>query len=114
MDYANSIELILRGALKCDRFGVNGIISADSIMLRPDIAIFFVLGFLYANGDLEKKSEIEEFIERYSDCLKMRIRELLSFENSQKYIDGNTIDIGFPNGEYAINNMIEELRELCN
>lgn len=113
MDYANSIELILRGALNCERFGVNGIISADSITLRPAVSIFFLLGFLYANADLRKKAEIEEFIGRYSFCLEISLRELLSFENSTQVIDGKLIDIGFQNGEDAINNMIEELNNIC-
>lgn len=113
MRYQESIELILRSILKCERFGIGGMIDADNISASPMNPIVFALGYLYANANTEKRQLIEKFLENYKYFLEMSIIDLLSLKSVNEIIK-ITNNSNFKNGEDCINNMIQDLKELYN
>lgn len=63
-DEAFSLEMIVRGVYKCDRYGVMGVANADHLELSPMDAVLVVFAPLYKN---EKEIiEIDDFVDRYN------------------------------------------------
>lgn len=69
--------------------------------------------FIYATAAKEKQIEIINFIEEYSFFSEMSIDFLLSFDIPKRVINGITIEIGFENGEKAVEKMIDNFRQVC-
>lgn len=110
--YAVSIEHILWDVFECERFGFGGIVNSDFIRKQPFTAMACGLSLVYANAANNKRITIEKFIEEYSFFSEMSLDLLLSFEASEKNIDGITIGINFENGEKAVEKMIEDFRKV--
>lgn len=110
--YAIEIEHIINEVFSCERFGFGGVANSDFIRFQPFTAIIAALAYQFATADLKHRSEIEKFIEDNSFYSDFSIDELLSFETSEKIIDGTHVDIGFPNGEEAIKKIILDFRKV--
>jgi hypothetical protein len=110
--YAIEIEHIIREIFSCERFGFGGVANSDFIRSQPFTAIIAALAYQFATADVNHRSEIEKFIEDNSFYSDFSIDELLSFETSEKIIEGTHIDIGFPNGEEAIKKIILDFRKV--
>ena len=111
--YAINIEHILSNVFRCERFGFGGVVNSDFIRRQPFTAVLSGIAFIYATAGEEKQLEIEKFIEEFSFYSKMSIDDLLSFDTSEKVLNGITIDINYENGEKAIEDMIGKFRNLC-
>lgn len=111
--HAIEIETILRDVFNCDRMGFGGIVNSDFIRKNPFAAMFSAAGYLYANSNVEKKEEIEEFIKNNQLYTNMSINDILSFETSQKEENGKIIEIEFENGEEAIKSIKDNFRKIC-
>lgn len=111
--YAISIEHILCRVFKCERFGFGGVVNSDFIRRQPFSSMMSGLAHIYANADNSKREEIEEFLEDNLFYSWMSIDELLSFENATKDINGINIDIGYENGEVALEKIINAFRGIC-
>lgn len=106
--YAVKIEHILRNVFECDQHGFGGIVSADYIREHPFAAMVAALAYVYKERDETKRQAICGFIEKYIYYSNMSIDSLLSFESSTKDTDGYTIDLGYKNGEEALNSIITD------
>ena len=111
--FAVNIEHILCDVFECERFGFGGIVNSDFIRRQPFTAMACGLSFIYANAETKKQAEILKFIEDYSFYSTMSIDDLLSFDTSQKNINGITIELNFKNGKEAIECMIDDFRKVC-
>ena len=111
-NYAVQIEHILCDIFECERFGFGGIVNSDYIRRQPFSAIACGLSFVYATADLVKRRIIEKYIEEYSYYSKMSIDVLLSYTTSSKTIDKTTIEIGFDNGQQAIEKIIDDFDKI--
>ena len=110
--YAIEIEHIIRDVFSCERFGFGGIANSDFIRYQPFNAIIAALAYRFATADEEQKDKIEKFIEDKSFYSDFSIDELLSFETSEKVIDGTHVDIGFSSGEEAVKKIIKDFRKV--
>lgn len=110
--YAIEIEHIIREVFSCERFGFGGVANSDFIRSQPFIAIIAALAYQFTTADVNHRSEIEKFIEDNSFYSDFSIDELISFETSEKIIEGAHIDIGFPNGEEVIKKIILDFRKV--
>ena len=110
--YAIEIEHIIREVFSCERFGFGGVANSDFIRSQPFTAIIAALAYKFATADKNSRDKIEKFIEDNTFYFKFSIDELLSFETSEKIIEGTHIDIGFPNGEEAIKKIILDFRKV--
>ena len=111
--YAVSVEHILCNVFNCERFGFGGIVNSDYIRKHPYAAMTSGLAYIYATANSAKKSEITKFAEDFNFFSDMSFDELLSFDSSEKVIDGVTIGIDYENGEKAVEDMIERFRSIC-
>lgn len=110
--YAVSMEHILRRIFNCDRGGFGGIVDADFIRKQPLPALYCGLSYLYPNSEPEKKAQIVKFIEDNTFFDEMSVDFLLSFDKNEKTVGNTTLDIGFPNGEEALQNIINYYRRV--
>lgn len=110
--YAVSIEHILCTIFDCDRFGFGGVVNSDYIRKQPFSALFCGLACLYPNSAPDKKARMEKFISDHMFYAEMSIDYLLSFDTNSKSDGISTIEIGFDNGEEAIQKIIETYREV--
>lgn len=111
--YAVSIEHILCNVFDCERFGFGGIVNSDYIRKHPYSAMTCGLACLYATANSTRRAEITKFVENFYFFSDMSLDELLSFDSSEKVIDGVTIGIDYDNGEKAVEDMIEKFRDVC-
>lgn len=110
--YAVSIEHDLRKVFNCDRFGFGGIANSDFIRKQPFPAMFSALSYIYATAGNEKRNIIEKFISDVMFYSEMSIDYLLSFDTSEKTEGISTIDIGFENGEIALEKIISDFESI--
>ncbi|SMB88747.1 hypothetical protein SAMN00017405_0519 [Desulfonispora thiosulfatigenes DSM 11270] len=110
--YAVEIEHIIRDVFSCDRFGFGGVANSDFIRSKPFIAIIAALAYQFAVAGENQRGQIENFIEDKSFYSDFSIDELLSFETSEKVIDGINVDIGFLSGGEAIKKLSRILEKL--
>lgn len=111
--YAVEIEHIMSSVFHCDRFGIGGIVNSDCIRRNPYFSMVSTLTFVYANSDAEKKRQIEQFIDDFSYYSNWNIDTILSFETNRKIVDGSDYQIDYPNGEKAIESIIEQFKNIC-
>ena len=111
--YAVSIEHILRDIMGFDdRGGFGGIIDANFIERSCFTAIACGLGYFYANVISARQKKIEKYIEDFHFYLELGLPNLLKFKTNIEVIDGTTYELGFENGEAAIEALINGLRSL--
>lgn len=112
-EHAIAIEFILRHVFNCERGGLAGLIDADSIEFNWYPSIAAALGFMYSVAGKDDRTAIEKFVETYDYYLDIGLYELLSFDSSEKIINGKSYTIDYENGEKAVRAVITALNELC-
>lgn len=112
-NYAIRLEHILCKIFKCERFGFGGIVNSDFIRRQPFAAMTAGLACIYANSDINKQREIEEFEEKIIFYFRFSIDDLLAFKNASKEIDGTLYQIEYKDGKEAIETLIGEFDEVC-
>lgn len=110
--YAIEIEHIITDVFSCERFGFGGVVNSDFIRSQPFTAIIAALAYKFATADKNSRDKIEKFIEDNTFYFKFSIDELLSFETSEKIIDGIPVEIGYTTGQEAINKIIIDFKEV--
>jgi len=110
--YAIEIEHILCRIFSCERFGFGGIVNSDFIRQHPYTAMVCGLAYIAATADNARRNEIETFISNFSFYSDMSIDTLLSFETSEKVIDGITIQLEEDNGQQTVEKIIVEFRKV--
>lgn len=111
--YAVSVEHILCNVFGCERFGFGGIVNSDYIRKHPYAAMTCGLACVYASDNAVKKVEATKFAEDFYFFSDMSFDDLLSFDSSEKVVDGVTIGIDYENGEKAVEDMIEKFGIVC-
>jgi hypothetical protein len=109
--YAVSIEHSMSRVFNCNRGGVGGPVDSDYIRKHPYAAMCCALTAIYAI-DPEKKSAIEMFVEDNMSYANWSIDDLVSFDTSEKVINGIEYSLDFANGEEALRNIISKFDAL--
>lgn len=110
--YAIEIEHIMGRLIGCNRFGAP-FVNADEIEDDWNAAIAFALGYIYAIGDEEVRTEISRFYEKNDMYLGFSIAELLQFTGRERTIGIATYTLDYENGEKAIEELIASFENLC-
>lgn len=110
--YAVNIEHILCEIFSCERFGFGGLVNSDYVRKQPLPALFIGLAYLYPNASPNKRKQIDSFIGNHRFFEEMSIDYLLSFDTNSKSDGLTTIEIDAPNGEEALQRIIDTYCEV--
>lgn len=110
--YAIRIEQIIRDAFECDRFAIGGLVNSDYIGKYPFTAMISTVMYLCERNDSDINVALN-FFEKYSYYGQWNIDELLSCENGTLEIDGCNYELGYINGEEAMNAIVDDFTKVC-
>lgn len=110
--YAHPFEHIIRNVFNCDRGGAFGIADADYIRSNPLCAVTATCMYVYAK-DETKGDLIERFLEEADFYFQFSFDTLLSFDTSEKEVDGCSYTLDYENGAQAIEALEEKFRAIC-
>lgn len=68
--YAIELEMLVRKAFKCERFGVSGLANSDHFDYEPFDAAIMIISYLYAKDLIDSHSQFETFIDKYDTIFK--------------------------------------------
>ena len=111
-NYAIRIEQIMRGAFECDRSDIGGLVNSDYIRKYPFTAMISTVMYLCKRNDSDVNIALS-FFEKYSYYGQWNIDDLLSCENGTLKIDECNYELGYTDGEEAVNAIIADFSKVC-
>lgn len=112
-NYAIRIEKIMQNAFGCDRSAISGLVNSDYIRKYPFTAMMSTVMFLCKRNDSDGIVTTSDFFDKYQYYGQWNIDELLSIESNSTEIDGCNYELGYANGEKAMNAIISAFSEVC-
>ena len=87
-NYAVRIEVIMRDAFECERFGIGGLVNSDCIRRTPFMAMMTTLAYLCDQGEAKSTEVLSKFFEKFYNFWKLDVDAILNLGENSKYTNG--------------------------